>query len=119
MSLAVPRQLTLTIGAKIYALIALSFVGLIGIAILDSRESVASLKQQKQIELRHLVEVGLGIVKEEYAASQKGELPVADAQKRALARLGTLRYGNNDYFWVNDMLPRMIMHPIKPELNGQ
>ena len=42
----------------------------------------------------------------------------ADAQKRAMARLAALRYGSNDYFWINDMLPRMVMHPIKPEMVG-
>ncbi len=68
--------------------------------------------------MRHLTELALGIVKEEHAAAQKGDLAVADAQKRALARVATLRYGSNDYFWVNDMHPRMVMHPIKPEMNG-
>ena len=83
-----------------------------------SRELASSLKQQKQIELQHLADLALGIVKEEHAAAQKGDIAVADAQKRALARIAVLRYGNNDYFWVNDMQPRMVMHPIKPEMNG-
>src|ERR1700757_2472833 len=119
MSLAVPRRLNVTIGVKIYALIAMTSMGLIGVTVLESRELAASLKQQKQIELRHLGEIGLDVVKEEYAASQRGEVSVADAQKQALARLATLRYGNGDYFWVNDMQPKMLMHPIKPELNGK
>jgi methyl-accepting chemotaxis protein len=108
----------MTIGRKIYALISLSFIGVIGIALLDSRELVSSLGQQKQIELRHMTELALGIVKEEYAAVQKSGVAVADAQKRALARVAALRYGNDDYFWVNDMQPRMVMHPMKPEMNG-
>jgi methyl-accepting chemotaxis protein len=35
--------------------------------------------------------------------------------------VSALRYGpeNKDYFWINDLHPRMIMHPYKPELNGQ
>ena len=49
---------------------------------------------------------------------QKGGVSDADAQKRAMARIGTLRYGSNDYFWINDMHPKMVMHPIKPEMNG-
>ncbi len=118
MSLAMLRRFKMTVGRKIYALIGLSFIGLLGIAILDSRELASSLKQQKQIELQHLIELALGIVKEEHAAAQKGDIAVADAQKRALARVATLRYGNNDYFWVNDMQPRMVMHPMKPEMNG-
>src|SRR6266446_3768631 len=107
MSFAMPRRFRMTVGRKIYALIGLSFIGLVGIAVLDSRELASSLKQQKQIELKHLAELALGIVKEEHAASQKGDIAVA-----------ALRYGNNDYFWINDMQPRMVMHPMKPELNG-
>jgi methyl-accepting chemotaxis protein len=116
MSFAMPFRMT--IGRKIYALIGLSFVGLLGITLLDSRELASSLKQQKQIELKHLAELALGIVKEEHAASEKGGIAVADAQKRAMARVAALRYGNNDYFWINDMQPLMVMHPIRPELNG-
>ncbi len=118
MSFAMPRRLRMTVGRKIYALIGLGFIGLLGVAILDSRELASSLRQQKQIELQHLGELALGIVKEEHALAQKGDIAVADAQKRALARIAALRYGNNDYFWVNDMQPRMVMHPIKPEMNG-
>jgi methyl-accepting chemotaxis protein len=118
MSFAVKQWPKLTVGRKIYALISLSFVGLLGIAALDSRELASSLNQQKQIELKHLGELALGIVKEEHAAAQKGEIAVGDAQKRAMARLAGLRYGSNDYFWINDMLPRMVMHPIKPEMVG-
>jgi methyl-accepting chemotaxis protein len=107
-----------TVGRKIYSLIGLSFVGLLGVAFFESRELASSLDQQKQIELRHLGDVALGIIKEEHATAQKGGVSDADAQKRAMARIGALRYGNNDYFWINDMHPKMVMHPIKPEMNG-
>jgi len=64
--------------------------------------------QQKQIELKHLASWLSGIVKEEHAASQKGDIAAADAQKRAMARVvGRSDMGNNDYFWINDMQPRM------------
>jgi methyl-accepting chemotaxis protein len=118
MSFATLRRFRMTVGRKIYALIGLSFLGLLGIGVLDSGELASSLRQQKQIELKHLSDLALGIVKEEHAAAQKGDIAVADAQKRAMARLAALRYGNNDYFWINDMQPRMVMHPIKPEMNG-
>jgi methyl-accepting chemotaxis protein len=118
MSLAMLLRPRMTVSRKIYALIGLSFVGLLGIALLDSSELGSGLKQQKQIELQHLAELALGIVKEEHAAAQKGDIAVADAQKRALTRVAALRYGNNDYFWVNDMRPHMVMHSLKPEMNG-
>jgi len=29
------------------------------------------------------------------------------------------RYGKSGYFWINDTKPRMIMHPLKPSLDGR
>jgi methyl-accepting chemotaxis protein len=113
------RSVRWTIGVKIYALIGLGFAGLMGIAFLESRELASTLKQQKQVELQHLAELVRSIVMEEHAAAQKGDITVDDAQKRAMARVSALRYGNNDYFWINDMQPRMVMHPVKPEMNGK
>ena len=37
----------------------------------------------------------------------------------ALQALNRARYSGNEYFWVNDMNHKMIMHPTKPELNGK
>ena len=30
-----------------------------------------------------------------------------------------LRYAGQEYFWINDLQPRMIMHPANPKLDGQ
>jgi methyl-accepting chemotaxis protein len=118
MALGMTGRLRMTIGRKIYVLIGLGFMGLLGNTFLDSRELAAGLMQQKQIELQHLTELALGILKEEHAGAQKGDIAVVDAQKRAQSRIASLRYGKNDYFWINDMQPRMVMHPMRPELNG-
>jgi PAS domain S-box-containing protein/putative nucleotidyltransferase with HDIG domain len=50
-----------------------------------------------------------------------GELSRAEAQKRATLRIHNLRYGpeKKDYFWINDMVPRMVMHPYRPDLDGK
>ncbi|MGJ4954248.1 methyl-accepting chemotaxis protein [Bradyrhizobium sp. HKCCYLRH2015] len=119
MSFAMPHRLKLTIGVKIYALIGLSFLGLIGLTAFNSRELAAGLKQQKQLELQHLTELALGIFAEEHAAAQKGTISVADAQKRALERTSQLRYGGNEYFFVTDLTAKMLMHPISTKLVGQ
>ncbi len=31
----------------------------------------------------------------------------------------SLRYDHDDYFWINDLAPKMIMHPTNPKLEGQ
>jgi two-component system cell cycle sensor histidine kinase/response regulator CckA len=52
---------------------------------------------------------------------QDGLLSRTEAQERAIRRVKELRYGpnNKDYFWINDLTPRMVMHPYQPGLNGQ
>lgn len=50
-------------------------------------------------------------------------MEVAEAKLKAdsAAQIAALRYGpeNKDYFWINDMHPKMVMHPYKPKLNGK
>ncbi|MBN1764358.1 MAG: bacteriohemerythrin [Sedimentisphaerales bacterium] len=48
-------------------------------------------------------------------------LSIEEKQARAMALIKNLRYGpdNKDYFWINDLQPKMIMHPYKPEMDGQ
>ena len=40
-------------------------------------------------------------------------------QEEALKTISQMRFGKSGYFWINDASPKMIMHPIKPELNGK
>jgi methyl-accepting chemotaxis protein len=44
---------------------------------------------------------------------------LATVQKGAIAAVKAMRYGDNDYFWINDMRPVMVAHPIKAQLEGK
>jgi methyl-accepting chemotaxis protein len=48
-----------------------------------------------------------------------GHLTRAAAQTLAAAAIKGMRYQGAEYLWINDMQPTMIMHPVKPELNGK
>ena len=48
-----------------------------------------------------------------------GEYVGSKIQEEALKTIGEMRYANNDYFWINNSVPKMVMHPIKPSLNGE
>ncbi len=39
-------------------------------------------------------------------------------KEEALKTISEMRYANNDYFWINDSNPSMIMHPTNSKLNG-
>ena len=38
---------------------------------------------------------------------------------QAKAAIKDLRYGQGDYFWIQDLQGQMLMHPIQPKLDGQ
>ncbi len=74
---------------------------------------------EKKEKTRNLVEVASSLVDSYIALEKKGKLTREEAQSAAKDHLATLHYDSTNYFWVNDLEPRMIMHPIKPQLNGK
>ncbi len=78
-----------------------------------------SVENSKYEKTKHLVEVAYGVLESYAAQARTNALPVEEAKKRAMETVKKLRYGQKDYFWINDMQPKMIMHPFKPELDGQ
>jgi PAS domain S-box-containing protein len=50
-----------------------------------------------------------------------GLLTREEAQQQALVQIQAMRYGKEgkDYFWLQDMTPRIIMHPYRTDLIGQ
>jgi len=40
-------------------------------------------------------------------------------KKEALKTISEMRYGTDGYFWINDSYPKMIMHSVKPSLDGK
>ena len=57
-----------------------------------------------------------------HARQEKAGLLTRDqAQAAAIESLRRLRYGPElkDYFWINDMHPRIVMHPYRPDLEGK
>ncbi len=68
---------------------------------------------------REHVEVAHGVVAWAHAKEVGGKLSREQAQQLALEAIVRLRYNGSEYFWINDMEPRVLMHPIKPELTGK
>jgi len=61
--------------------------------------------------VRQAVEVASGVVHRYQQLAASGALPEQQARQDALETLRALHYNGKEYFWVNDMQPRMLMHP--------
>lgn len=96
----------------------LLFVMTIFLLILPHME--AKLMDAKREMIRELTESVLSSL--QYYADREAshELTREVAQQKAIAQLRRIRYGESlkDYFWINDMHPRIVMHPYRPDLEG-
>ncbi|WP_371377753.1 methyl-accepting chemotaxis protein [Sporomusa aerivorans] len=102
---------------SIVVLLIISFSGVVGLYILPALTS--ALEQSAERKLKNLTETSYHIVAFYYSQAQKGILTEAQAKEYAKQEIQGLRYEETEYFWINDYKPSMIMHPAKPELNGQ
>lgn len=66
--------------------------------------------------LKKQVETALSIVN---ATNSRQDISADEAKALAKARIKELRYDGNNYFWINDFTPKMVMHPFKPALDGK
>jgi len=78
-----------------------------------------SILKEKELKTRHLVEAAYGILDYYSNLAKSGKMPEDSARSASLAAMKILRYDTKEYFWINDMHSRMVMHPLKPELDGK
>ena len=85
---------------------------------LDTQDP-ARLKVRVQKKVKNVVEVAYGTIAAVYKAN-RGR-PDAEVKAMVLKSIKSLRYGKDKkgYFWINDLQPKMVMHPIKPALDGK
>ncbi|MEM5775393.1 MAG: cache domain-containing protein, partial [Anaerolineaceae bacterium] len=80
-----------------------------------------TLIDRKREMIRELTNSAWSVLASYEHDEQNGLLTREQAQTQAIARIEALRYGpeSKDYFWIQDLSPRMIMHPYRSDLNGQ
>ena len=80
------------------------------------------LEQERISKIRSVVDSASAVAESYAKLAQDGKLEQAKAQQMALDALRSMRYdGQSGYVWVNDLgkpHPKLLMHPIKPELDG-
>ncbi len=103
---------------KLVLLSAIAAIVLILTAVISLYSLKHHLVLERQTKTRHLVEAAHSVVTNFHRLQLAG-MPEAEAQRQAIATLKAMRYDGEEYFWINDMQPRMVMHPTKPELDGK
>jgi two-component sensor histidine kinase len=83
----------------------------------------AVMLERRKLELKNVIDLVSGAIHESYRKAQAGLIGNDEAKRTVIELIETLRYDNGvGYVWINDTrrpLPRMIVHPTIPQLNGK
>lgn len=100
----------------------LSFVLLsciILITAFDIYEYRQNLQAGKIDKLQSVVDIAISVIDEEHERFKNGEITEQQAQENAKNIIKQLRYQGKEYYWIHNTNNVMVMHPIKPSLNGK
>ena len=121
----------LSIKAKLLSIVISSIV-LVSIVILiesnlalySTSESITNKYEKeayssKELELKNYVQIAIKTVEAFHKKAQNDPDNLEQYKQDAIKAIEGIRYGKDGYYWINDSEPKMIMHPIKPSLNGK
>ena len=83
-----------------------------------ARTAKDKVKAEVQDYLKEQTNFMLSIIEGEYE-KYKGKVPEEELKEIIRNAVKSSRYGKNGYFWINDLDSVIVMHPIKPQLDGK
>ncbi len=113
----------LSFARKIGLLVGVAIAGLVLLAAFSLMQIRHHISEGRRGQLVTAVQAAYNIVTAYQAKAASGAMSVDDAQKAAKEALRVARYGGpegkSDYLYIWSMDGHGVMHPIKPEWNGQ
>ena len=94
-------------------------LGLLAVGIFSLYVLRDNLMEDRRLKTRNVVESVLGVVDYFHKQQQAGNLSEEEAKRQAMDSLRNVRYDGKEYFWVQDRNLVMLMHPIKPDMEGK
>lgn len=105
--------------AKLSLLIASCVLAVLAVSLLMLEGKRERLLEERKNAVAAAVESMWSTLDLYQRQAASGAISEQEARTRAVAAVNAARYGAKEYFWINDAEPRMVVHPTKPELNGQ
>ena len=108
-----------SIANKLWLLTLIGIFGMLAASTYMVRDEYLQSHHERQQLVRQTVQTASGVLAWAHQLETSGAMPREQAQATAKAAIAQMRYGNSEYFWINDMQANVVMHPFKPELNGK
>ncbi|WP_341305273.1 methyl-accepting chemotaxis protein [Pseudomonas sp. TMP25] len=110
---------SLPINRRLWLILSVAIAMLIIQGGLFLKQVHSDLYTAKAEKTQHVVQSAAGILQHFHSLEAAGTLPRAEAQQQAMETIRGLRYAGQEYFWINDQTPVMVMHPTNTKLEGQ
>ena len=109
----------LSISRRLWLILIVAMAMLLALGLLMLKQIHDDLYDGKAQKTRHVVQAASGVLGYYHGLETAGSLSREAAQQQALTVISQLRYDQDDYFWINDLRPFMVMHPTNPKLDGK
>ena len=96
-----------------------SLIATVAMTLVAGFQIRSTMLAEKRTKTRNIVETAYGVVEHYQKLAAEGKMPEAEAKATAMDIVRQMRYDGQEYLWINDMHPTMLMHPVKPELEGK
>lgn len=93
--------------------------GLVALTALQLTQNIRAQLASEHASLQHLVGNVHGVLDSHNERAKAGEFSLEEAKVRAFEVVRGMRFGSGDYFWIHNQQQIMLMHPIKPALEGK
>lgn len=112
-------MINMRISTRLFGIVGLFIIVLGSVLAFTLFDSFKGMERERKAGLEAINRTAISIMERYHSLELKGVLSRQEAQKQAKETIGAMRYGGGDgYLWINDMLPAMVMHPTRPELDG-
>ncbi len=103
------------ITGRVAILVVAAVIGVLAVGVLSLLNLDRQLLQQKQVELKHNMQIAVTVIDGFRDRTARGEMTEADAKGAAMDAVRNIRFGDDEYFFIYDMQGVNLMHPAKPE----
>ncbi|CUW40382.1 putative chemotaxis methyl-accepting receptor, signalling [Magnetospirillum sp. XM-1] len=105
--------------AKILLIVVLSLIGMAAIITANLANLRQDLLSARQVKTQHVVETAHSVIGHYIAQAKAGTMTTEAAQAAAIEAVKAMRYAGTEYFWINSMAGKMVVHPIRPDMLGK
>ncbi len=110
---------SISIQTRFLIIIALVCFGLLALLSITYENTHRNLMDGKRASVQNVTDAAFHVVKHYHDEFTAGAINETEAKALALSAIRGMRYDQDDYLWVNSMDFIMLMHPLKPDMEGQ